>query len=222
VHGFGGYVFGYTETGFDPTDIGIDSAGALAAADFIDAQVKAGFLDPAVDGDVSGDLFNQGTQAYMWHHQSQAGAVDGAGIPWESTPLPAVTDGSDPVPFVRVDGFMVSSFSEQPVAAQVFLSEFVNNRELMFDFFTASGRSPAHSDAYADAVATDPQIAAFAPAGADPIHAVPNLQGLDLVWDSLDEAISMIYDQAYSADIPDARAAFQRAADTVRAAFTDE
>jgi maltose-binding protein MalE len=216
VQGFGGYVFGYTETGFDPTDVGLDSEGAFEGADFLDAQVKAGILDPAIGWGESGDLFNQGLQAFMWNGPWQAGAVNDAGINWDSSPFPTIGDDNNPVPFVGVQAFMISAFSEQPVAAQTFVTEFVNSQELMFDFFVLGGRGPAHKGAYADALADSPWIAAFAPVEEDPIKAMPNIPEVSAMWGALGEAIATIYNQTYTDEVPDARAAFQRAADAVR------
>ena len=178
--------------------------------------MKAGILDPAIGWGESGDLFNQGLQAFMWNGPWQAGAVDDAGITWDSTPFPTIGDDNNPVPFVGVQGFMVSAFSEQPVAAQTFVTEFVNTQELMFDFFTLGGRGPAHKAAYADALATSPWIAAFAPVEEDPIKAMPNIPEVSAMWGALGEAIATIYNQTYTDEVPDARAAFQRAADAVR------
>ncbi|MCJ7726879.1 MAG: hypothetical protein MUP76_10905, partial [Acidimicrobiia bacterium] len=98
--------------------------------------------------------------------------------------------------------------------------EFVNSRELMFDFFLLGGRGPAHRAAFSDAIAMTPWIAAFAPVDADPISALPNIPEVGSIWGALDEAIATIYDQAYTEEVPDARAALQRAADAVRAAVT--
>jgi len=216
VQGFGGYVYGYTDTGFDKDDVGLDSEGAFLGADFLDAQVKAGILDPAVGWGESGDLFNQGLQAYMWNGPWQAPAIDDAGINWDATAFPPV-DGNSPIPFVGVQGFMVSAFSEQPVAAQTFVTEFVNNQEVMFDFFTLGYRGPAHAGAYAEALATDPRLAAFSPVDADPIKLMPNIPEVSAMWGALGNAITIIYNQTYTDEVPDARAAFQAAADAMRA-----
>jgi arabinogalactan oligomer/maltooligosaccharide transport system substrate-binding protein len=211
-------VYGYGDTGFDPADVGLDGEGALAGAGWLDAQVEAGVLDPDVGWGLSGDLFDQGVEPFMWNGPWQAPLIDDAGIDWDASTFPTIAGGNDPVPFADVQGFMISAFSEQPVAAQAFLTEFVNEPNVMFDFYLAGFRGPAHRTAYADAVASDRRVAAFSPVGADPIVLVPNIPEVDAMWNPLAEAIATIYDQAYTDEVPDARAAFRRAAAALRAA----
>jgi maltose-binding protein MalE len=216
VAGFGGYVYGYGDAGFDKTDVGLDNDGALAGAAWLDEQVKAGLLDPAVGWGESGDLFNQGTQAYMWNGPWQVPAVQDAGINIEVTPFPAI-DGNQPIPFVGVQGFMVSAFSEQPVVAQTFVTEYVNSETVMFDLYSVGFRGPAHQSAFALAVADNPLVEAFTPVEADPVKLMPNIPEVSAMWGALGEAISTIYNQTYTDEVADAQAAFQRAADAVRA-----
>ncbi|MBU1866816.1 MAG: hypothetical protein KKE89_10405, partial [Actinobacteria bacterium] len=58
---------------------------------------------------------------------------------------------------------------------------------------------------------------AFSPVEEDPIKAMPNIPEVSAMWGALGEAIATIYNQTYTDEVPDARAAFQRAADAVRA-----
>ena len=114
---FGGYVFGLTDEGYDPEDVGIDSEGSLAAATWLDNMYKAGHLKSgaAVNYDIMHEVF-------------------GNGVPFAVTTIPAETQPAQP--FLGVQGFMISNFSSDPLLAQTFLQEFVANEETMQAIFT--------------------------------------------------------------------------------------
>jgi maltose-binding protein MalE len=60
----GGYVFGQTDEGYDPTDLGIDSPGGLKAADAFRKYVKEGLINPSVSGDIMQEMFGKGQAAF--------------------------------------------------------------------------------------------------------------------------------------------------------------
>ncbi|MBK8024449.1 MAG: extracellular solute-binding protein [Chloroflexi bacterium] len=50
---FGGYIFGTSGGGaYDPSDVGIDSEGAIAAAAWLEGMADDGYIPPAIDYDV--------------------------------------------------------------------------------------------------------------------------------------------------------------------------
>ena len=64
---FGGYVFGY-DNGYDASDVGLDSEGAIAAASWLQSMVEGGHLSP--------DMYYGGVPARFTGYQ-EAGAVTG-------------------------------------------------------------------------------------------------------------------------------------------------
>jgi len=63
---FGGYVFGRDEIGsYDPTDVGIDSEGSIAAATWLDTMVKEGHLAAGVDYGTMHSMFKNGQVAMI-------------------------------------------------------------------------------------------------------------------------------------------------------------
>src|SRR5690606_7248609 len=62
---FGGYVFGLTEEGYNAEDVGIDSEGTIAAAQWLDMMYKEGLLVPgsAIDYDLMHAAFGNGDAA---------------------------------------------------------------------------------------------------------------------------------------------------------------
>jgi len=65
VTAFGGYVFGLTDEGYDPSDVGIDSEGAIASAIFLEELVADGLMPSGVDYEVMHTLFETGEVAMI-------------------------------------------------------------------------------------------------------------------------------------------------------------
>ncbi len=218
IAGFGGYIFGF-EGGFDATDVGLDSDGAQAGATWLDEQVKAGVLDPSIGWDESRDLFNQGQQVFMWDGPWQTAGIP-EDIDFGVSPFPSI-DGNFPVPFVGVQGFFLSDFSEQPVAALTFLTEYLATEDAMYRLYEEGGRPPAHIGAYERVAAEDPIVAGFGDAALAAPSSVlmPNIPEMSSVWGALGDAISVIYNQSYGDEVADAAAAMVRAAEQVRDAI---
>ena len=85
--------------------------------------------------------------------------------------------------FVGVQGFMISSFSEQKDLATSFVLDYMSQESSQLALFEAGGRPPALTSAY-EQVADDPDIAGFdesATAGI-PLPAIPEMSN---VWGSL-------------------------------------
>jgi len=208
VTAFGGYGYGTGENGLDITDIGLDGEGALLAADFIDEQSSAGSVIP---GDEAIRLFEDGEEAFLLARpMANPGPAEWGAVPYQ----PAGAFESAIV--AEVHGFMISSVSSQPLAAQVFLTEFVGTDEPMFDLFLASFVSPARKTAYEDAVRTDPRIAAFTPTGTETKVLLAPKPALDELLAAFGNALAVISGQQYTEATPDARTAFTQVAEALR------
>lgn len=207
---FGGYVFGRDDEGnYDPTDVGLDSEGSIAAAQWLDMMVEAGHIQPDVDWETAHVLFEEGNAAMMITGPWALPRLREAGIPFAISPLPAADEPGQP--FLGVQGFMVSAFSEDPLLAQTFLTEFMATEEAMRALFEADPRPPAFMPVR-EAVEEE-AIAAFAEAGRDgnPMPAIPEMSA---VWSAWGDAITLIFQQAEEPE-----AAFENAAEQVRTAI---
>jgi arabinogalactan oligomer / maltooligosaccharide transport system substrate-binding protein len=82
--------------------------------------------------------------------------------------------------FVGVQGFMISSFSENVDLAKTFLLDYLNTEELQLELFDAGGRPPAMTSAF-EQVADDPIIQGFGLSGQQgaPLPAIPEMSA---VW----------------------------------------
>jgi maltose-binding protein MalE len=192
----GGYVFGQEDDGtYIPSDLGIDSEGGLTAAAKFSEWVESGLINPDVTYDVMVDSFASGNAAFAitgpWAvAQEEPPGFRAQGVPYEVTPIPPV-DGGTPQPFVGVQGFMVSSFAENPLLAQTFLTDFMATEEAHLALFEAGARPPALIAAF-EQVADDPDVQGFGESGAEgvPQPAIPEMGS---VWSAWTDAYALIY-----------------------------
>ena len=189
----GGYLFAYdADTGYDPTDVGIDNAGAVTGFEVFNSLVADGYLDPAVDYGTMTNLFFNGQAAFMWTGPWELPNVQGSGIPYAVSPLPNI-GGQTAVPFVGVQGFFVNAFSEQKALAQTFVLDYIATEDVMVELYNVGLRAPAHIAAF-DQVASDPDVQAFGESGSNG-NPMPNIPEMASVWGNLGNAVQEIYNQ---------------------------
>jgi arabinogalactan oligomer/maltooligosaccharide transport system substrate-binding protein len=185
---FGGYIFGQNEDGtYNPDDLGIDSDGGLAAAAFLSEQSAAGLLSADTSYDVMIESFGSGKAAFAvtgpWALSQADNGFVAMGVPYEVTPIPAREGGEAPSVFVGVQGFMISSFSEQKALATSFVLDFMSQESTQLALFETGGRAPALTSAF-EQVSSDPDVAGFGQSGAAgiPLPAIPEMSN---VWTAL-------------------------------------
>lgn len=207
--GFGGYIFGETESGYNPGDVGLDSEGGLAYAREFDQMVKDGLLRPDVNYDTMISLYNAGDAAMLitgpWALGGDAG-IRAGGQPFAVAPIPTMTE--TPRPFVGVQGFMVSSFAPNKLLAQTFLTEYVATDEVMQALFDAD---PRPSTWLATAAQVDDEnVQGFieSASNGDPQPAIPEMSA---VWEAWTKGLDLIWTQAQ-----DPEDAMRDAATTIR------
>jgi maltose/maltodextrin transport system substrate-binding protein/arabinogalactan oligomer/maltooligosaccharide transport system substrate-binding protein len=187
---FGGYVFGQTETGYDPTDVGVGNEGSIAAATWYDNMVKEGLQPPAVDGEIMTSWFESGQAAMIVTGPWNLARIRESGVPYAICPIPDET--AEGQPFLGSQGFMVSAFSENPLLAQVFLTDYVATPEFMQAIYDAEPRAPAYLPVLE--TLTDEDIASFSTAGenAQPMPAIPEMAA---VWTAWGNAVTLVDQQ---------------------------
>ncbi|HAL62249.1 MAG TPA: maltose ABC transporter substrate-binding protein [Chloroflexi bacterium] len=204
---FGGYVFGLNPDGtYNPGDVGIDSPGSLAAAEWLDMMVKEGHIQAGVDFDTARSLFAEGEAAFYITGPWNLPFFQEAGVPYAISPIPAGTEEAKP--FLGVRGFMVSAFSEQPLLAQAYLAEFWATEEAIQRYYDATKKPSAFLPVQEKIV--DPDIAAFGEAGlhAMPMPAIPEMAAF---WGAMGDAVTLVMQQQ-----ADPVEAFQNAAEQIR------
>ena len=211
---FGGYVFGLSDGGYDAADVGIDNEGSIAAAQWLDGMVKDGQLaaDAAVTYDIMHAAFGAGDAAMIVTGPWALPTIQESGVPYAVSALPG--ENQEAQPFLGVQGFMVSQFSDDPLLAQTFLQEYVATEETMRQIFDADPR-PSAFIPVRDAI-DDADIAAFAEAGANGL-AMPVIPEMAAVWESWGDALTLITQQREEPD-----AAMTNAAEQIRSSIAGE
>lgn len=202
----GGYVFGQDATGsYDATDVGIDSEGSLRAAEVFADMVARDFINGDLNYDVMRDSFAAGRAPFAVTGPWAVG--DFSDVDFVIEPLPNVGSGVA-APFVGVQGFMISAFAKNPVAAKAFVVDFMGSQDAQIELYRVGNRPPALKSAL-DAVGDDALVAGFGAAGATG-RPMPNIPEMGSVWSAWTDAYTNILNGG------DAATAFREAATQVR------
>lgn len=208
---FGAPVFGTDASGsYDATDLQLGSEGGTAFAEWLGAQGAAGVLNTDIDGEIAKQQFIDGKAAFWLTGPWNVGAAVDAGINVEIDPVPSPT-GEVASPFAGVKGFFVSSESDNKVAANDFLVNYLGTEDVQLALFEAGNVLPALTAA-ADTAASDPIVAGFQAVGADAVP-MPAIPAMGAVWQFWGIAEAAIINGA------DPAATWQKLADDVAAAI---
>ncbi len=181
----GGYVFGQDEAGnYDPTDVGIDSEGMIAAGDWISEQVASGWLSDNTDWDTAHVLFETGEIPFLMAGPWALDRLRNSGVPFAITNFP-----DSGRPFAGVQAFFVNAFSENALLAQAFLTEFIATEEVMTQLLEAGNRASAFVPVFE--ATEDADLAAIGTAGTDALL-MPAIPEMGTVWGSWGDAFSLI------------------------------
>ncbi|GAA2973757.1 extracellular solute-binding protein [Microbacterium terrae] len=187
---FGAPVFGTAADGsYDPTDLQLGSEGGFEFAEWLGAQGAAGNFNTDIDGQIAKDKFLAGEAAFWLTGPWNVGAAVDSGINVAIDTVPSPTD-APASPFAGVKGFFVSSESEDKVAANDFLVNYIGTEDVQLDLFEAGNVLPALTAA-ADTAAADPIVAGFQAVGAEavPMPAIPAMGAVWQYWGVAEAAI---------------------------------
>jgi len=207
----GGYIFNFSlSTGYDTTDVGLDSEEAIAGVTALEALITEGYVANVTQDDAKAQ-FLEGTSPFFLSGPWQLGDFNDAGINYGVAKMPTAA-GSAPGPFVGAQGFFINSFSENVGIAQAFLLDYVATEDVMTALYEADPRNPAYLPTF-EVVAADNEIAAtFALSAADG-QPMPNIPEMGNVWGPLGDQLNGLRNGN-----TDAATAMQTAATQVREA----
>ncbi|MCW4385412.1 extracellular solute-binding protein [Salinibacterium sp. SYSU T00001] len=190
---FGAPVFVQDDSGSYTTEVGMGGPEGEAFAQWLHANGAAGtgYLSTTVDYDINNELFNSGKAPYT---------VQG---PWAISAFPDVNVAVNPIPsaggevakpFVGVQGFYLSSQSDNSLLATDFLVNHLATEDAQRALYEADPRIPAFST-LAEEVASDPIIAGFLASSQDGVP-MPSIPEMGLVWDLWNAAEAQIINGA--------------------------
>ena len=185
---FGGYVFGLTDAGYDPSDVGIDSDGSIAAAAYLEAYGSDGMMPSGIDYDVMHTMFETGDAAMIITGPWAIPRIEESGVSFEVAGIPSGPGGVGK-PFLGVQGFMVSAFSENKILAEAFLFDYIATLDTMQSLYSADPRPPAMLEARDNL--EDDIMLGFVAAGADGL-AMPAIPEMSSVWSAWGNAMELV------------------------------
>lgn len=176
----GAPVFGLDANGtYDATKLELGNAGGEAFAKKLAEWGAAGILNTNISGDIAKEEFNAGKSPFYLTGPWNVPAAKEAGIKYAIDPIP--TTGPDAAtPFVGVQGFFISSKSENTLAANEFLVNYIGTEAVQTALYKVGGRAPALLSAF-EAAQSDADVAAFGAVGAAGVP-MPNVPAMDAVW----------------------------------------
>jgi arabinogalactan oligomer/maltooligosaccharide transport system substrate-binding protein len=190
---FGAPVFGSNPDGsYNAGDLQIGNAGGQAFAQWLASQGAAGtgVLNTNISGDLARENFVAGKSPFFLTGPWNVPAAEEAGLNLAVDPIPSA-GGQAAQPFAGVQGFFLSSESENKLAATEFLVNYIGSEEVQTALYEVGGRTPALTSAYEAAVAADPITAGFGTVGTDavPMPSIPEMGSVWQYWGVTESAI---------------------------------
>jgi len=178
---FGNSVFAQNADGsYDAANLTIgDEAGQQFAA-WLGQQGAAGILNLNLDSDLAKEAFNAGQSPFYLTGPWNVADAQAAGVNVAVDPIPSA-GGQTASPFAGVQVFFVSAQSENALAANEFLVNYIATPEVQTALFEAGGRAPALTESF-EAAQSDPIVAGFATVGAEAVP-MPSIPQMAAVWD---------------------------------------
>jgi maltose-binding protein MalE len=180
---FGGYIFGRDENGSSTSDdVGMDSEGMIAGADWANALIRDGYASENLDWEAAHVLFETGQAPFIITGPWAIDRFKTNEVPYAISVFPSATEDGEPgAPFIGVQGFMVKAASENLLLAQTFLTEFIATDEAQQFIFEGDPRPSAWLSIFE--ATDDEDMKGFAEAGANgqPMPAIP---AMGTVWDA--------------------------------------
>ncbi|MGE5841581.1 MAG: extracellular solute-binding protein [Deltaproteobacteria bacterium] len=182
---FGGYVFGEDANGaWNPSDVGLDSEGEIQAVTWMSDAVKEGLMPNTFDYETAHSLFETGKIPFLMAGPWAIDRIRASGVPYAVAPF----FPDEGAPFLGVQGFFVSAFSENQLLAQAFLTEYVATEAVMQELYE-TGLRPSSFKSVLEKT-DDPDLKAMGEAGANAMP-MPNIPEMGSVWTAADNGITL-------------------------------
>jgi arabinogalactan oligomer/maltooligosaccharide transport system substrate-binding protein len=186
---FGAPVFVQDDSGSYTTEVGMGGPAGEAFAGWLGANgsTGTGYISTTVDYDINNELFNSGAAPYTIQGPWAIGAF--ADVNVAVNPIPSA-GGETAAPFVGVQGFYLSSQSDNALLAQEFLVNYLGTEDAQRALYEADPRIPAWST-LAEEVSSDPIIAGFLASaqGGVPMPSIPEMGSVWELWNAAQSQI---------------------------------
>lgn len=178
---FGAPVFVQDETGSYTSEVGMGGEAGTAFAQFLydNGAAGTGYFSDTIDYDTSNELFASGQSPFILQGPWMP-FFDGGEMNLKVSPMVSA-GGETAAPFVGVQGFYLSSQSENALLANEFLVNYMATEDAQRTLYEADPRVPALT-ALAEEVSTDPVTAGFVESASQGVP-MPSIPAMGKVWD---------------------------------------
>lgn len=186
----GAPVFEQQEDGsYDVSSLAMGGAEGQAFAEKLAEYGESGVLNPNMTADIAKEQFNAGKAAYFITGPWNVDEAEEAGVDFAVEEIPSM--GDQPAqPFVGVNAFFVSAESENQLAANEFVVNYLSSEEAQ-DALYAEGKRPPALTASFEKAAVDETVKAFGEIGEDgvPMPAAPEMGAVFEFWGGAEMSI---------------------------------
>ncbi|MDR7183443.1 arabinogalactan oligomer/maltooligosaccharide transport system substrate-binding protein [Microbacterium trichothecenolyticum] len=188
---YGAPLFGTNPDGsYNPNDLLIGSPGGEEFAQKLVEWGQEGVLNTNITNEIARDEFAAGKSPYMLSGPWNLPAFKDGGIEYTIDPIPQAGPEA-PTPFVGVQGFFVSAKSENALAANEFVVNYLGTEEVQLALYKAGGRPPAMTSAFEIASAENPDVGAYGEVALTgvPMPAIPEMGAVWNYWGATEAAL---------------------------------
>ena len=200
IAGYGGYVFG--DDGTDPSDIGLNNAGAVEgisyATDWFKNVWPKGMQDIKSAGDFASQQFMSNKTAAIIDGPWQAQTYKENNINYGVAKIPTLNNGQPFQPFGGGKGWVVSNYAKNKDLSQKWL-DYVTNQENQEKFFEMVNEIPANQQARETAKAKNDELTTAVIEQYETAQAMPNIPEMGEVWTG---AENLMFDAASGSKTP--------------------
>jgi arabinogalactan oligomer / maltooligosaccharide transport system substrate-binding protein len=217
IGGYGGFIFQPTKKGFNSKRVGLAKVGAVQGLQFIqDLVIKHKLVPATTTYDIMDGKFGSGQAAMIINGPWAVQNYKAKGINFGVAPLPTLSNGKPPTPFVGVQMFGVNSKSPH-VKESWDLINYLGTH-LAAPLYAASGRVPAlNAVANSKVVQSNPVTKAVIAAAANG-QPMPNIPEMSVVWTPVGNTLQLLV----KGDLTPAQAAVQMTNGVVKAIWAQQ
>jgi maltose-binding protein MalE len=187
--GLGGFVFGTDAKGaYNTKDVGVFNRQFASNAKLINQWNKSGLINSKVTGDIATAAFTSGRAAYWITGPWNLDKIKNVPFKYRITSVPPIVNGLQPVPFIGVQGVMLTKYAAAhgvEAAARSLVTEFMPTEKAQYQLSALNDRFPANLAA--GKRVSNLQLRAFGRAGAGGVP-IPNVSQMNSVWGPLGSA----------------------------------
>ncbi|MBW9121454.1 maltose ABC transporter substrate-binding protein [Microbacterium trichothecenolyticum] len=188
---YGAPLFGTNPDGsYNPDDLLIGGPGGEQFAQKLVEWGQEGVLNTNITNEIARDEFAAGKSPYMLSGPWNLPAFKDGGIDYAIEPIPQAGPEAG-TPFVGVQGFFVSAKSDNALAANEFVVNYLGTEDVQLALYKAGGRPPAMTSAFEIASAEDPDVGAYGEVALTgvPMPAIPEMGAVWNYWGATEAAL---------------------------------